>query len=342
MSARKYRPALYELVNKGPLKPDKQGSLRAPGWFFDKRGKEAVGQAAGSTGSTVPLRPQTAANGEPPQSGQAQQAGTPKPKVMAPMTAAPPRLAAAPAVQQTAKPAKEPVEQATAGQERPFALETDHGRVKVGIPYWAAGLVVLGLVFSLLVAYRIGRSGDGGPSAEPVSVTDEEPAAEQSRQELSEVRQSAPRPEILGLARPTEQQPGPEMTTPGPARADAEATGSPVAPTRPSETRVAAATGTYVLVMCGSSDRRDLLPVQEYFSKQGLLTLIGRTGSRYVLHSAAGVESTRSAEAGKLKQLVERYGARYNDEKPASAPSFTAKTFETAFWMRRDALALSE
>ena len=44
MASRKYKPALFELVNRGPLKPNSQGSIKPPRWFYGgkRRSKAAA------------------------------------------------------------------------------------------------------------------------------------------------------------------------------------------------------------------------------------------------------------------------------------------------------------
>ena len=42
MASRKYKPALFELVKKGPLKPDQTGALKVPRWFGKQSGPAKV------------------------------------------------------------------------------------------------------------------------------------------------------------------------------------------------------------------------------------------------------------------------------------------------------------
>ena len=37
MAGRRNRPALYELLNKGSIKPDEKGKLKTPGWFYGRK-----------------------------------------------------------------------------------------------------------------------------------------------------------------------------------------------------------------------------------------------------------------------------------------------------------------
>ena len=84
--------------------------------------------------------------------------------------------------------------------------------------------------------------------------------------------------------------------------------------------------------MCGSTNRQDLGPVQEYFRSHGVTVEIARRGSRYVLYCPLRAASSRSVEAEAFKKRMVQLGAGYNQSKPREAASFPADSFATAFW----------
>ena len=310
MSGRRYKPALYELVNRGPLKPDKKGSLRTPSWFYgEERGGAGV-QTPPATTSAPGARSAASPGGTVPVMGQPGAGGGVSPRARS-----------------------------------SFAFETAHRHVAMMLPYWAAALVVLGLLFSWAVFYRLGVGSGRGQAETPASVGSvDTPAAPEVDERLREVARSQPRPEVLGSAQPSGAESG---TGAGPAgstpvrstetpRYTAPIAGSPGAVEPP------ASQGANVLVLCGTDNRRNLMTVQEFFTRQGFLTEIGRTGGRYVLYTAEGSDSINSQQAQQFKRTAAQLGARYNTEKPAGAPIFTPNTFASAYWIRRDAVALGD
>lgn len=306
MSGRRYKPALYELVNRGPLKPDNKGSLRTPSWFYGEDGGAAAGVQSRPATTNVP----GASQGGVVPAGQPGAGGGAGPRARS-----------------------------------SFAFETAHRHVALMLPYWAAALVVLGFLFSWAVFYRLGVGSGRGQAETTASMGSADGSAGPDVDErLGEVLRSEPRPEVLGNAQPSGAESGARggLAEPAPVRNTetpryvAPIAGSPPAVEPP------VSRGANVLVLCGTDNRRDLLTVQEFFSRQGLYTEIGRASGRYVLYSAEGCDSTNSQRAQEIKQMVAQLGARYNTERPSGAPIFTPNTFASAYWIRRDAVALGD
>ena len=86
--------------------------------------------------------------------------------------------------------------------------------------------------------------------------------------------------------------------------------------------------------MCSADSARKLRAVQAYFTTHGIGTHIGRFGGQYVLISAELFDSSRSVSADQLKDVVARLGDGYNNWKTRNDPVFSAKTFESAYWVR--------
>jgi hypothetical protein len=85
------------------------------------------------------------------------------------------------------------------------------------------------------------------------------------------------------------------------------------------------------LKICFNSNRRDLLPVQEHFSKNGIETLIGQNAGVYILYSRQTFEKSSDADFMVLKEKIKEVGAKYNSEKPAAAVSYLPNTFASAY-----------
>lgn len=66
MTNKKDRPALFELVKKGPLKPDRKGALDTPGWFYKKKAAEGDDIPAPAAGAAASVRPIAARTDGPP------------------------------------------------------------------------------------------------------------------------------------------------------------------------------------------------------------------------------------------------------------------------------------
>ena len=232
-----------------------------------------------------------------------------------------PRVPQPPAVQEEGK-ASERIESVAAQAEKDYGVDLGK-HIRIWAPWWVMGLAVLGLVLGFLVMYRIGQAtvdqaepttsnggmkaggnrGDTGPS-----------------EELKKIRNGPAQKGVFTL-------PKPKPTVPPTGTGDRSQS-----PPRP------VATGSLCLILCGSDKQRDLIDVQEYFSKKGILTRIGQLERRYVLYTAQGVDSQTGPEASRIKAQAVHLGEGYNQEKPRAAASFPGSTFKTAYWVKRSAI----
>ena len=310
MAARKYKPALIELISQGSLKPDVKGSLNTPKWFYGKKPAvldESDGQVAkdssGPDGSA---------------------------KVAASATSGIEVQASRRWLFQQRKNSK-------------FSME--NGLLSVSAPLWIFGLVGLALIFSFLLMYRLGQSFG---SAKPANFQPRATADAQPGKKLEDVVKSPARNDVLSFQRAS--QPGPAV------RAELKlpkAQGESVRSSRASlpllvESKRTESAGIQdessvasgiCWIMCGHDSSRELRPVQEYFAKRGFATEIGRFNNRYVLYSQTAFESSKNAEAIKLKNRIAQLGLYYNSEKKKGAASFSADTFKSAYPVNRQRIS---
>jgi len=121
MAGKKYRPALFELIGKGRLKPNRTCSMTTPKWFY-----------SGRRGTTVePLRRE--------------------PKVVRQQEGDFPVKAAA-------QPEVIEPEETEPTIESSFGLHLVDKKLAVWAPYWAVAVAILGLILSLLVAFWLGQT----------------------------------------------------------------------------------------------------------------------------------------------------------------------------------------
>ena len=299
MTTRKQTPALFELINKGPLRPDKKGRLATPKWFAKPKTPPASDAAASVT--TTPSAP-------------------------APTPAAPAKPSTAPL------PATRPTDTKplTAGNMASpnigprlplFSLKPT--KISFSVSYWLVGLAALAFIFIIVLAYRFGqidmqnRQADFG-NAPP------SPA-------LQQVAGANPQADVLSDA------PKP-ATTPAQPAAPSAATAAVAPPVRaagypkvqPALDAAPAAPPTGLcLILVTHKNPRDLSPVQAYFNTKGVSTEIGRMGKNYVLHSQELFANRAAAQ--NLKELVARLGADYNRYKSPTAPGFNPETFSQAY-----------
>jgi len=226
-------------------------------------------------------------------------------------------------------------------QHKPSSkIELEDGKVNVSVPYWIVGLVGLGLIFSLLLVYRLGQHFSPAkqvPTAQK-TLADAPPAGK-----LEDIKKSPIRQDVLPIQQGTQggpvraemklpqakAQPGQSAKAAFDLMVESQRAGSAVA-----QKKAAVASGM-CWIMCGHDNSRELRPVQEYFAKRGIVTKIGRFNNRYVLYTETGFSSIKSAEAIKLKNRIARLGLHYNSEKKKGAASFSADTFKSAYAVNR-------
>ena len=131
MAAKKGRPALIELIDKG--------STSTPGWFYGKK-KSRLQQLHKGTAVTEPIAPAVHAGGV---------------RITSPTTEPVSDSAPRPVI----KPAPEPV--IRSAPKAWFELTDD--KLVLSLSYWKVlPLVVLGLILALSIAYRLGQSSVSG------------------------------------------------------------------------------------------------------------------------------------------------------------------------------------
>jgi len=336
MSGKKYKPALFELLGKGTVKPNENGSLSTPGWMrgqtknpfawlFRRRVKESsdsesavtihglksvspVGTVASvsGTGAVEPAKPVTPAM-KPPVPAAAVTAAAPKaPIPAAAITPRPPAVTAgAPRIRAAGETGQ--------AKDSGWFVRIPGNRLQVVVNYKvaiAAGAVLLVL---LLLVFRLGQSRGRTVAADPAQATVAQTAEPvSSTAKLNEIRQGAPRTDIL-----------PEQAVKAKA---AEAV-------QPAASEAVSARKGLSLVICSHTNQRELGQVQAYFARKGVPAEIGQFDNRYVLYSVQTFETITQAKQSKLKDAVVELGRRYNSEREKGAAIFQAKTFESAWWI---------
>jgi hypothetical protein len=191
--------------------------------------------------------------------------------------------------------------------------------LRLTVPYWVVALAVLALILALLIAFRMGQKQLLGSAPEPAGSQNDYARTEPQRR--NETKPAVIEPERSPARTPAGEKP------------DTAGVGSPAAVIGQIDTgtTAAAADAGQCLVLCGDSNRDNLVLVQKYFSDNGLNTFIGRFQGRYVLATQQKFDSSKSADAIALKNRIETLGENYNEKRPAGAPIFTPKTFRQAY-----------
>ncbi len=287
MAGKGYRPALFELVRKGPLKPNQKGTLTTPKWFYKRKSEETV----------EPLRRET---------GQE-------------------------SIQQEDIPAVQEDDLSsssmTESPERPesvIGLHLAGKKLAFWAPYWAIGLVFMGLFLCFLVVFWLGQVSVRGTATSP----ERQMVAEAG---LDEIQQGSVRPEVLDLSA---NLPGNVGSPPAAKQTVSNVTVSNTNLTNGQDDQVVK--GRNCLALCSHSNRRELGSVQEYFSKKGVLTKIGRFSGSYIVYCEEGTDRPSGYEAVNLRNRMIEIGKLYNKEKPSGAASFLPSTFESAYWVVRE------
>lgn len=197
MTAKRDKPALFELVNRGPLKPNNRGELQTPGWFFSNKtvvvkpnDQESVAQV--TLGNEVKKSQGWLSRFRRPQQAQKE-------------THVPPVTKQA----ETAPPTRPP------------------GKLfRLAMPYWVLPLTALGLFFIIVVSYQFGQtSGIKAAQAKLLKMEAVEPPG----QSLEKVRQGPVREGLLPPPAPpvAAQVTAPTVATPAVSPPTAEAMVAP-------------------------------------------------------------------------------------------------------------------
>ena len=220
MAGKKYRPALFELVGKGRLKPNKSGSLKTPEWFYT------------NDMATAPMRKE--------------------PKVVAGEELDFP-------VKPTAQP-EDSDEQEELQRGNNFGLRLFDGKLALWAPYWAIGIVVLGLILCFLVVFWLGQTSVAAYTSEMADLAALNEGDNESETMAAVGGEIESRTEDNAQAASSNQRAG--MTSIGSA-------------TENNQTSVAGGKGKNCLILSTLGNERDLRDLQGYFSSKGILTKIG-------------------------------------------------------------------
>ncbi len=366
MAGKKDKPALYELISKGPLKPDGQGSLETPKWFYGQKSKTepmregAQAIAVPKSGPGKPFIPRTVN-----QPGKAQV--EPLVLVKSPLISESGANVPAPngrafgsrlgdlGLENQSAPAEE---KAAKG----FSFGMEDRKIRLFFPYWVGCVVLLGLLFTLGVVYRLGQhSGKNAALDQAASAAAGLGGAETGGEESTAGLGSVPaRSDVWDRPSSNNSASGAgsrdrssaryESTLPGgsgragspgtttSSRTSRATAGMPTGNASRTVPGVTTQSGGWRLILCGSTNHRDLVAVQEYFNKKGIVTGIGKQGSRWVLYSGYSASSSSDAQLSAIKAKVKELGARYNSEKPRGATPFNASTFASAFPVKDDSI----
>ena len=296
MAAKKGRPALIELIDKG--------STSTPGWFYGKK-KSRLQQLRKGTAVIEPSAPAVPAGG----------VGIPSPTT-----------------EQTIGSAPEPV--IRSAPKAWFEFTDD--KMVLSLSHWKVlPLVALGLILALSIAYRLGQNSVSGTDTIDDTIATANTDID-TREPIKNIqidnRTTAVKPGSAGKTTGTTGvSPAPvEYVAVKPDSAD-KTTGP--AGVSPAPVEYAAATPAIsppktglCLIMCGHRDKNILEPVRQYFNANGFATVIGLygRGRGYVLVHARPVQKTTSPEAAAIQQRVIELGNRYENDKPRGAPGFAA------------------
>ncbi|MBN2374988.1 MAG: hypothetical protein JXD22_01205 [Sedimentisphaerales bacterium] len=392
MAGKKDKPALYELIGKGPLKPDGRGSIETPKWFYGQKrktepmraGVQAI--AVPKTVSGKPFIPQTV---KQPAKVQVEQPGSTSGQA-GQQVEKQPVLADSSAISGVGAKVSTPSgmafgkrlgnlgledqsAQAKDEEAKEFSFGMEDRKISLLFPLWVGCVVLLGLLFVMGVIYRIGQHSGKNAAMNQAGLIDSSAAGpggtgqggDGSTADLGSV---PARPDVWDRpgtkdtasgagsgnravgsdsgrsgARYESALPGGSgvATSPGAATGSGTtraATNTPAGGAGRTAPGVTTQNGGWRLILCGSTNQRDLVAVQEYFNKKGIMTGIGKQSSRWVLYSGYSASSSSDAKLSELKAKVKELGAKYNSEKPRGATPFNPSTFSSAFPVKDESI----
>lgn len=311
MAGKKDRPALFELVGKGPLKPDENGAIKAPSWFYGTETEQK------EKAKIVAIRPgQTTAR--PQQDAQTQKLnGTADEKD-----------------QKDAAQQKTPVQRwKFNGPLTTRATGKEKTKIELAVSYWLIAIVGLALVLFLLIAYRLGQrqaiqaAKPGETAAGAAEMLKDAPPSG----ELESARRAPARPDVLGGLRQDNT-----TATANEKRATADLDDKPIQAAG-TEIKIADDIGRHgqCFVLFTHDSVRDMRAVQEYFNKNGLEVEIGKVGQNknYVLYTKETFQAAKDVNAKQIKEKLTRLGKNYNQQRPKGAIIVIPSTFAGAYPM---------
>lgn len=293
MASKRYKPALFELVNSGPLKPNKRGALNPPRWFYGNKKRLGATQQSTMHG---PFTDGHVAKDKDTLAG-----------------ATSPAEAVSQNVDHEATRAK-------------MASGIFSHQLQVTVSTLVVALVALGLILLLLLTYYMGQRSGLAAANRSDSPSDISAAAGESANEGLADGRNGNIHKKLAPSRPQEPV-ATKVEQPKQASSISKPTAKPIR--RP----VGRYRTGQCLWICFHSQKSVLLPVQNYFADNGIATLIGKYDGKYVLCSDHTIESQHSTSAVQLKKQVAKIGASYDSNKPRAALGFDAGTFQGAYWI---------
>lgn len=189
---------------------------------------------------------------------------------------------------------------------KPRIVQVNAGRIEFSMPYQIAVVLVLGFIFVIIAAYRLGQSSypaeqqQAGQPEPAVQEMDGESTVEQAMSDISQP--SAPSEKATAkteVAEPVNVKP----------------------------------TGSNVIVLVEYDSLPDLAPVQAHFSEYGIETEIVTESGRYFLQTKQRYDNpaTSGTDGYRAKQRITEVGAKYKGKAPAGYETFAPHYFEDAY-----------
>jgi hypothetical protein len=213
-----------------------------------------------------------------------------------------PKKADEPEPEKDKKPVLEKPRTAMQWWNKPRIAQLNGGRIEFSIHYQIAIAIILGLILLILIAYRLGQlSMAKQETAGPVRLTNNETLENRTGQnDRAEMQRTEP------------------VTQSQPAREPAVA---------------AMSTGNNVIVLTQYGARADLIPVQEYFARNGVELDIVLENGRYFLQTKNTFDNPNNpgTDGYKMKQIITKIGAAYKNEAPEGYEKFAPHYFSDAY-----------
>jgi hypothetical protein len=241
--------ALYEAISRTKTKSKRRSILERLLPVENKTQK--VGQAVAPTAVEEPtpqVEEPVRASKSPIKESAAERASAPTMKAPVPAKAPSPTVHSAVAAEPPA-----PLPPSTKAWLRPRSVQLHDGRIEISLPYTIGVTAVLVAALVVLAAFRLGQRWSVAATVTPPT-----PAAA-TRQPARSIEPSA------------------SPAVPGASAQRAETARSEVSPASDNTAAAPAAQGDHIIVLAQCPQRRDLEPVQEYFTQKGVETFILET-----------------------------------------------------------------
>jgi hypothetical protein len=186
---------------------------------------------------------------------------------------------------------------------KPRIVQVNAGRIEFSMPYQIAVVLLLGFVFVIIAAYRLGQSFN--PAEQQQQADQPDPAMQETDSETS-VEQAAS--DIMRPVAPA------ESTT---AKTEVAESAKPA--------------GNNVIVLVEYNSMPDLAPVQAHFSEYGIETEIKLERGSYFLQTKQRYDNpaTPGTDGYKAKQKITEVGKEY--KAPAGYETFARFLFSDAY-----------